>query len=199
MAPLPPTPRYRTASRTALLAVLVCLGLTLTPGTGWAANSLTTADPADGAALATAPAAVVLTFSAPADPRLSHVSARDGSGAEVGSGDPARSGPTGLRLPVSIRSTGDYTVGYHVVFHDGTELVGALRFSVGTGVPPPPLGAAQVQPVAPAVAAGHDHAVDPLSASLLVADLAVLVGVVLLLRRRPRPRPQTDIPPDPDQ
>jgi hypothetical protein len=122
---------------------------------------------------------VVLEFSAPPDPGQSHLSTRDSSGAEVGTGVPDRDGSTGLRLPVSIRAAGNYTVAYHVVFGDGTDVTGALRFSVGTGAPPPPVDG---------LSAGHDHhAVDPLSGALLVADVVVLVAVVLMLLRRPRP------------
>jgi methionine-rich copper-binding protein CopC len=177
----------RAASRTGLLAILVGTALALTPGAGWAGAGLTSASPANGAALASAPDAVLLTFSAPPAPDQSHVSTRDRSGREVGTGEPTLAGSAGLRLPVSIRSSGDYTIAYHVVFDDGTDVIGVLRFSVGTGVPPSSLDAAQVAQVRQSVATGHEHTVDPLSATLLVADLVVLVGVVLLLLRRPRP------------
>jgi methionine-rich copper-binding protein CopC len=187
--PDPPRPR-RTAGRVALLTVLVCAALALNPGAGWASDGLTSADPADGAALDAAPGAVVLMFSASPEPDLSHVSTRDGSGTEVGTGAVVRAGSAGLRLPVSIRSTGDYTIAYHVVFDDGTDVIGVLRFSVGTGVPPPRLDTAQAAKVRRSVAAGHEHTVDPLSGSLLVVDLVVLVSVVLLLLRRPANPPR---------
>src|SRR5262249_38964951 len=122
---------HRTASRIALLAVRVGAALALAPGAGWASDGLTSADPANGAALDTPPGPVLLTFSAPPAADLSHVSTRDGSGREMGTGEPTRAGSDGLRLPVSIRSTGDYTVAYHVVFDDGSDVIGVLRFSVG--------------------------------------------------------------------
>lgn len=185
-----PPPGHRTASRLALLAVIMCHAFVLNPGAAWArGGGLTAADPADGAALTAAPAAVFLTFSTSADPELSHVSTRDGSNTEVGTtGGLARSGVSGLRLPVSIRSPGDYTVAYHVVLDNGTDLVGVLRFSVGTGTPPPPLDSARAEQARQAVTAGHGHTVDTFGASLLVLDLMVLLTVVLLLLRRPAPR-----------
>jgi hypothetical protein len=78
-------------------------------------------------------------------------------------------------------------VAYHVVFTDGTETFGSVRFSVGTGVAPP-ASAGDVQRAAEASALAHNHTIDPLSAILLVVDLGVLVGVVLLLILRPKRR-----------
>ncbi|WP_213451358.1 copper resistance CopC family protein [Rhizomonospora bruguierae] len=183
MRPAGFSPPRRTASRLALLAVLVCAGLAATPGAGYAAERLTAARPADGAALATAPTEVVLTFSRAPDRQLSHISVRDSAGQEVGSGEPARSGADGLRVEVSIRSPGDYTVAYHVVLDNGSDVTGALRFSSGTGIPPAPMGKAESARV---TAGGHAHGVDPIGATLLLVDLAVVVFVgVLLLRRRP--------------
>lgn len=172
----------------ARVAVMVLPGialLALAPGTGWAADRLTSATPADGSALSTAPDAVVLRFSAPVDLGLSHVSVRDAAGGEVGAGEPTRIDGTGLRLPVAVRSTGDHTVAFHIVFDDGADLIGVLRFSVGTGVPPPRLSNAQAEQAQQTVVSEHDHGVDPLSAVFLLADLAVLVGVLLMLARRP--------------
>jgi copper resistance protein C len=183
----------RAATRRALrfgarVAVMLLPGivlLVLTPGTGWAADRLTSAAPADGSALSTGPEAVVLRFSAPVDLGLSHVSVRDAAGDEVGAGEPISIDGTGLRLPVVVRSTGDHTVAFHIVFDGGADLIGVLRFSVGTGVPPSPLSRAEVQQAQQAVVTDHDHSVDPLSAVLLLLDLAVLVAVSLLLARRP--------------
>lgn len=184
----------RLFARVAVPALLALATLVLTPGTGWATGRLTFASPADGAALSRPPADVLLEFSAPPDPGLSHVSARDSAGAETGTGDPSRYGGTGLRLPVSIRSAGDYTVAYHVVFADSSDVIGVLRFSVGTGVPPSPLAANQIRQARQAVADSHVHTVDPLSGTLLVADVVVLVGVVLALMRRPRPNGRPPLP-----
>jgi methionine-rich copper-binding protein CopC len=175
-------PGLRLAAAVAATTVL----LWLTTGVAHAAPALVSADPLDGAALATAPTTVLLTFSAAPDPALSHVSARDTARREVSTGAPGRAGDTGLWLPVSITATGDYTVAYHVVFRGGGETAGVVVFSVGTGAAParPTLGG----PAAQAPATGHGHGIDGVSAVLLVADLLVAVAVPVLLLRRPRRR-----------
>lgn len=187
MAGRPQRPHLLPGPRTTTVAVAVAVTavlLWLTTGVAHAAPALVSADPLDGAALATAPATVLLTFSAVPDPALSHVSARDTAGRQVSTGAPTRAGDTALRLPVSITATGDYTVAYHVVFRDGGETIGAVAFSVGTGVAPArPAGVAAQAPDA-----GHAHGVDGVSAVLLVADLIVAIAVPVLLLRRPRRR-----------
>jgi methionine-rich copper-binding protein CopC len=158
---------------------------------------LTSSDPADGSALASAPSEIELTFSATPDTGLSHVSARDSSGAEITSGTLHRANGDGVRQPVSIGAAGNYTLAYHVEFTDGSDVTGFLSFSVGTGVPPPVPDAATVR-AQRAVVSQHTHDVDPLSATLLVLDGAVLVGVIVLLRLRPAPHRSLDSP-DEDQ
>jgi copper resistance protein C len=170
-----------------VLTVGLAGGCLLPAAPAWAADRLTAAEPGSGAALATAPPAVQLSFSASPVPAESHLSVRDATGQDLTTGEPTRSGTHALRLPVSIRGTGDITVAYHVVFTDGADLFGALRFSVGTGVAPQPLPAAQVAQARQELDSAHQHGVDPLSALLLVVDAAVLAGVVLVLFLRPRP------------
>jgi methionine-rich copper-binding protein CopC len=178
--------RWSRVSRLVLL-VAVAAGWVLPAAPAWAAQTLTGAVPGDGAALATAPPAVQLTFSASPVPDDSHLSVRDEAGQEVSIGEPTRSGTDALRLPLEIRGTGDFTVAYHVVFVDGADLFGVLRFSVGTAVPPAALPAAQVQRARQRLDAAHRHSVDPLSAMVLVADGVVLAGGLLVLFLRPRP------------
>jgi methionine-rich copper-binding protein CopC len=180
--------RRRTHTRAfgRLLAVsTVVAGTLAVPATGFAGGGLTTSDPPDRSILATAPAAVELTFSEPVDPRLSHVTTLDGSGSAVNAGALAGDGAT-LRQPVAIRIPGDVTVAYHVSFREGGESQGSVRFSVGTGRPPAAL--TDRSTVAGTDAAGHDHGIDPLSAVLLVVDAAVAFGVVVLLLLKPRRR-----------
>lgn len=184
---MPVAPR-RIAAGLALAAA----GLALAggyPTSTHAGGGLTASSPADRAALATAPTAVRLTFSAVPTVALSHVIVLDEAGSPVNSGALARHGDT-LAQPVRIRARGNHTVAYHVVFDDGSDAHGTLRFSVGTGVPPPPLEP-QAHQAAEATVARHEHSVDPMSAILLLADAAVGLGVLALLyRRRPgRRRP----------
>ncbi len=150
----------------------------------WAGGTVVSTSPADGAALADAPGEVVLTFSATPDPDASHLVVRTEAGTSVLAGSARRTGRA-LRQPVSIAASGNYTVVFHIEFTDGSDLVGTVRFSVGTGVAPPALPAADRR-AGEAAVSQHEHGVDPLSGILLVADVVVLLGVVILLSRRDR-------------
>lgn len=180
LRPIPP--RLRALRRAVLgLAVTGLAVLGPAPMAARADGTLVSGTPADGAALPAPPAAVTLSFSATPDAALSHVSVRDSAGREVTTG-PLRAGAVReLRRDVRITGRGDYTVAFHVAFTDGSETIGARSFSVGTGVAPPPAAAE--------AAAGHQHEIDPLSAVLLVVDLAAVAGVGLLLLLRPRTTP----------
>jgi methionine-rich copper-binding protein CopC len=174
----------------ALLWVLVDLAVA-TPAAGLAAGGLTGSDPPDRAALASPPAAVELTFSSPPDVSASHVRVLDDSGSPVNSAPATRARGNAIRQPVGIAGAGNLTVAYHALLADGSEASGLLRFSVGTGVPPPALGGGVREAVEAAAveAAGgeHGHGIDPFSAVLLAVNGLVVVGVVLLLfLRRPR-------------
>lgn len=171
-----------------IVPALVLAGLVAAPSAAWAGGGVVASNPVNGAALGTAPSDVDLTFSLTPDASASHVSTRDDAGREVGSDEVTRSGIDELRLPVHITAPGVYTVAYHVRFTDGTDVIGVLRFSVGTGIAPPVVNAAEQREAEALVLAGHNHDVDPLSASIMVVDAVVLIGVILLLMRRPAPR-----------
>jgi len=184
-----------TATKAAVLAVMSGVAIALTPSPGWAKDGLTSADPADGAALQAPPAWVDLTFSGTPDVERSHVSVRDARGAQVVVGAFVGRDATTLRQPVSITGTGDFTVADHVELIDGRETVGSLRFSVGTGMSPAVPG--EAAPLADeAAVSGHDHGIDPVGGVLLALDFAVvlIVGVLLLRRQEPRPSAGTPTP-----
>ncbi|GAB3834664.1 hypothetical protein GCM10027610_030700 [Dactylosporangium cerinum] len=176
-------------TRTAL-RIVGCVALALAGGAGllsptaaWARRpAVVSTAPADGAALSTPPDRIELSMSGAPDPALSHLSVRDGGGAEVAGGDLTAAGHV-LRRPVTVQGVGDFTVTYHVVLSNGEEAVGQLSFSVGTGAPP----AARPANAAPET---HQHGIDPLNAILLIVDGAVVFGVLLLLISRPGPRSQ---------
>lgn len=170
--------RLLTAATVAIAAVAVIV-LTTIPlaGSAQARASVTSSSPADGAALTGPPTEVELTLSGSPDPAQSHVSVRDRAGSAVNTGQLGRVGGDRLRQPVAISSAGDFTVAYHVVLTDGQEVIGSMRFSVGTGQAP--VGAA-------AADAPHAHGIDPVSAVVLVIDGAVLLGVLVMLFLRPR-------------
>lgn len=132
--------------------------------------------PADGAALTAAPGEVVVRTAGRPDLSRSHLSVQDDTGATVDAGALDAGSPRALTLPVRLDGVGTFTAIYHVELADGRESSGAVRFSVGTGVPP----------AAGPAATGHEHGIDTVSAALLTVDLLVLAGALLLLRLRPR-------------
>jgi methionine-rich copper-binding protein CopC len=153
-----------------VLLVLAPLGIWLASTDRQAPPSLTlvSSSPVDASALR-------LTFSADADPALSHIAVATADGRQLEAG-PVTAGP-GHVLSVPVRPVGDggYTVAYHVVGAGGDEASGIVRFGAD----------------APAAAGHeHEHGIDPLSAILLTINLIVVITVVvLLLRRRPVPTP----------
>jgi methionine-rich copper-binding protein CopC len=180
----------RVALRIGVSAALCAATLVMSPAAGWAADTLVSTVPANGAALATAPDSMRLVFSGVLDLSASHVAAYDDAGTRLNSGALRTVGEHTLVQAVTPARVGTVVAAYHVTFADGGELSGVVRFSVGTGQPPTVVdGGAQRAAVAEAQAA--HHGVDALSATLLVADGVVLVGVVLLLLRRRRPPPES--------
>ena len=181
----------RVLAMTALVAVAAMIDV-LTPASAtarWDADGhrMVASDPAAGAALTTAPAAIELVFPAPVAVDLSHVSVQADGGASATTGPLGQPARGTVRQPVRIPGSGTFTVAYHVTFVDGTEDTGLVRFSVGTGVPPPPLHATAAERAVGEAA--HSHSIDPLSAVLLVVDGLVVVVVLTLLLRRGRPDP----------
>ncbi|NUT24090.1 MAG: copper resistance protein CopC [Hamadaea sp.] len=173
------------ARRVRRIAVVLSTSLLVltTGGPAYAQGRMLTSDPANGAALASAPQRVTLRFDAPVSVPDSHVSVRTTAGAEV-AGEPAGQGDV-LTVPVSIAGTGDYLVAYHVLYADGDEDFGVVQFSVGTGVPPSPAPAAVVEQ-ARYDSVAHQHTVDPVGATFLFVDLLVLCSVLgLLYLKRP--------------
>ena len=150
-------------------------------------HPLVASRPATGAALTTPPVAVELIFPAPVDVASSHISVQADGGASASTGPLGHPARGTVRQPVAIPGSGAFTVAYHITFTDGTEDSGLLRFSVGTGVPPPPLDATTAEHAVGV--AEHQHSIDPLSAVLLVVDGVVGVVVLVLLLRRGRPDP----------
>ncbi|WFE36400.1 copper resistance CopC family protein [Micromonospora sp. WMMD975] len=182
--PAAPAARWRRAAAVsvALLAVaVVALGATVarTPA------RLESLNPADGARLATAPAAVTLSFSGRVDPREVHVSVV-GAGGLLPAG-PVRADGRTVTAPLPPVGPGSYRLGYHVVLGDGREVSGEAGFRIGADT-----GAESVPsvPDQAADAGGHDHlGSGPLTVGLLLLG-TVLTGfaVAALLRRPTRDR-----------
>ncbi|NJP33636.1 copper resistance CopC family protein [Micromonospora thermarum] len=176
-------------ARVLAVVAVAALAVPAAPGAARADSGLTGSDPAAGAALAAAPAAVELTFAGEPDPADSHVTVLDAGAAAVSTGEPRRVDRRTLRQPVAAGLTGDLTVAWHVAFRDGGQSRGTLRFSVGTGRPPPPAGPALDRATAELLDT-HTHRIDPLSAVLLLVNAVVVLGAVTLLAVRDPRRPR---------
>lgn len=117
----------------AVTAVLVGLGWLATPPPASAHAVLVASTPEQGARLASAPAAVTLTFSAAlTPPAVVVVHGPDGS--VVATVEPSVSGAV-VRQTLPDAGGGTYTVAYRVVTADGHPVTGQLTFSVAGGGP----------------------------------------------------------------
>lgn len=117
----------------AVMAVLVGLEWLATPSPASAHAVLVASTPEQGARLASAPAAVQLTFSAAlTPPAVVVVHGPDGS--VVATVEPSVSGAV-VRQPLPDAGGGTYTVAYRVVTADGHPVTGQLTFSVAGGSP----------------------------------------------------------------
>jgi copper transport protein len=135
--------------------------------------SLRSSDPADGAIVDVAPAAVILTFTEPPDPTLTVVHVLDSSGREVETGhaQPVPRRRLQIRQALGELPDGVYTVTWRTVSEtDGHVTAGGSSFGVGVspaGAPQPPGGGA-----------GETPSPSPLS---VAGKWSLYVGLSLLL------------------
>jgi copper transport protein len=131
-----------------LLAAAAALGLAVVmilvlPAAVLAHALVKSSDPADGAILDKAPAAVTITFTERPDPKLSAINVLDSAAHNVDSG-PLQSvagNPLQLTVPLRKISDGVYTISWNTVSAvDGHRAGGILTF--GVGVTPEDLAAA---------------------------------------------------------
>ncbi|MFJ1756617.1 FixH family protein [Kitasatospora sp. NPDC088134] len=120
----------------ALLAVLVAaLGLVLGGATAASAHAtLERTDPAQGSVVATAPAAVTLTFSEGVSLAADSVRVLDPQGNAVDDGRPEHVDGKAATARVTLRqgiANGTYTVAWRAVSEDSHPVGGAFTFSVG--------------------------------------------------------------------
>jgi len=100
--------------------------------TAFAHAHLANSDPAAGAVLVAAPAAVTIAFTEPLEPAFSSIVVVDGDGRTVSSGR-ARidaSNRKRMTMPLAALGTGAYTVKWVAVATDGHRTQGAYGFSV---------------------------------------------------------------------
>ncbi|SBT43043.1 copper resistance CopC family protein [Micromonospora auratinigra] len=175
-APAPAAAWRRVAAvSVALLAVAVLvLGATVARRPA----RLESVDPADGARLATAPAAVRLSFSGRVDPREAHVSVVGAAG-RLPTG-PVRVDGSRVTVPLPATGTGSYRLGYHVVLGDGRALSGQTGYRVGPG------GGEVAVAAPPETTSDHDHlGSGPLTVGVLLVGTVLTGFAVAVLFRRP--------------
>ena len=111
------------------MTAIVLLGLVSGATAASAHNSLASTDPADGATVAVAPAAVTLTFNEPAQALGSQIRVSGPDGAVVSTGDVVLSGSTVAEHLVDARPAGTYTVAWRVTSTDGHPVSGSFTFT----------------------------------------------------------------------
>lgn len=174
-------------TRRRLLALLLLAAAVLTLGLVAAAPasahaSVVATNPADGARLKSAPAAVTVTF----DEAVQlggggYLHVVDAQGSRVDAGTVAHPGGDDTRISVPLRSglgDGAYIASFRVVSADSHPVTGALRFAVGDAVLPPAAGASSG---GGGSGSGGTSAVFDVARWLSYAGLALLGGLWLLL------------------
>jgi copper transport protein len=124
----------RLRGRVATLAAMAGFWLLASGPAAAAHGLLRSSDPAGGASLERAPAAVTLRFSEPPDPGLSTVRVLDTGGRVVagGAARPVPGRPSELRVPTAGLPAGGYTVSWRIVSAvDGHGTDGVFAFGVG--------------------------------------------------------------------
>lgn len=123
-------------------AVAACavaaLGLAAAPAL--AHDELLASDPADGAALDVAPAAIVLTFSSPVLEIGTGLQITAPDGTVMPLGPAVVDGPTVTQPLPEARPAGAYLVSWRAVSQDGHPVTGTFAFTAATGVAPAPTG-----------------------------------------------------------
>ncbi|MBL1076780.1 copper resistance protein CopC [Nocardia sp. 2] len=160
----------------AVLAVL-----TLTAGPAAAHAALSGSDPAEGARLDAAPAAVTLTFNENIQSSFTTLNIVGPDGKQYGRGEPRAAGAT-LTVGFDPQApAGSYTVGYRVVSEDGHPIQGSYGFEltrVNTSTPAT-TPADATAPAAPTTTDENSSATDD-SSGVPVWLLALGVGIVLI-------------------
>ena len=108
-------------------------------------ESLVSAEPADGASVATGPPQVRLTFDQPLQSEFAAVTVTGPGGTKWEAGAAVASGNSVTVAVRPLGPAGDYVVGYRVLSADGHPVAGTLRFrltTAGNGTPAEPEPAA---------------------------------------------------------
>ncbi|MGH3904907.1 MAG: copper resistance CopC family protein [Pseudonocardiaceae bacterium] len=167
--------------RIAALFTLVGLALLFGAGPAAAHNVLIGSDPADGAALATGPERVSLTFDLPVQPGFTTLTVTGPDGNQWQADAPVEDGATVTAAIRELGPAGEYRIGYQVLSADSHPVRGVVRFTLttpGNGSPAAPPDTAGADP-AGAEPAGGDTPVWPWLAG---AGVLLAAGVLVALR-----------------
>ena len=127
----PPSPQGEKRERAArfIVSIFALILSIFLPTLALAHAQLISSDPSDGAVVASAPAAITLTFNEPVSPITIKLARPDGSVSLVDTikGD----GPAiAVTLPAGL-ANGSYALSYRVISEDGHPVGGTLGFSIG--------------------------------------------------------------------
>ena len=160
--------------RRMLLAVAALLAVLL-PGTpAWAHTALVSCDPARGATLGKAPAAVSLVFSQKLNPDFTTIVLSDATAQRLPASTPTVRDAKGTITVGQPLGNGVYTVAYRVVSLDGHTVQGSYTFTVADPALPAATAAGRASAAAPAPPADSGGGVPT---SVLIA----LTGAGILL------------------
>ncbi|HEY0187519.1 MAG TPA: copper resistance CopC family protein [Cellulomonas sp.] len=164
----------RTAPAPRLLAALVALllaSVVLVAGAARAQahNVFLGSDPADGAAVATAPERVTLTFDQPAQALGTEILVTDPEGTQVSDGAPELVDSTVSQALAGTLPAGTYTVTWRVTSADGHPISGTLTFTASAeitiGVVNP--GPAETTDADPTTEPTDEPTVDPTAGAVI--------------------------------
>ena len=111
------------------MRILLAAALIGLPTASWAHARLKTSDPAQGAAIPTAPKTVALTFTERLESRFSGVAVTDAQGHDVTMGKPAIS-DVSMTVTLKPLPAGVYHVAWHVISVDTYRTEGKYDFTV---------------------------------------------------------------------
>lgn len=174
----------RTRRRQAGLAlgiVLAAASLLVVAGPVAAHTDLVSSDPADGAVLAVAPAAVSFTFSEDLLPDTSTISVNDADGNVIASTPVAPDGSTVSAPWPAEAAAGTFQVAYRVVAEDGHPLTGEISVTIGYAAPATAVPSAPAEQPTRGIAGAL-----VVTVVIAVAVLAVVAAAVTIRRRRKR-------------
>lgn len=183
------------ARRLSLALLVSALGLLATATPALAHAHLESSDPAEGAALATAPAQVTLVFSEPVTLPDAPVEIIGPDNVTWTVGTVAVSGPTVTAPITPTGPAGAYVLAYRVISADGDTVAGSVNFTLTTApappttsttvTTPPPTTTTEAPETEPA-ASTEDSGGVPAWVWIVVAVLVIAAAVALVLRTRSR-------------